>query len=223
MIKKAANKKNLKLHRLNIFVYDAFMFKKVFLIILIHIFIHNKAFSNTNKDRILNYLASFSSLSSKFIQINNNGDVLSGKIYVSRPGKFRIEYEQIPLLLISDSKRLASVNKDLKSINFHSTNENPLSILLFKNRDMKEVKILNLVEKENTLLAEISSTNFKDKGIIEILFETKPFSMKKWTVLKTDQTKTEVFFDNLLLNKSLPSRLFDIEFEDPRKIPFQIY
>ena len=149
--------------------------------------------------------------------------MLSGKIYVSRPGKFRIEYEQIPLLLISDSKRLASVNKDLKSINFHSTNENPLSILLFKNRDMKEVKILNLVEKENTLLAEISSTNFKDKGIIEILFETKPFSMKKWTVLKTDQTKTEVFFDNLLLNKSLPSRLFDIEFEDPRKIPFQIY
>ena len=199
------------------------MFKKIALIILIYIFIHNNAFSNINRDRILNYLESFSSLSSKFIQINNNGEILSGKIFVSRPGKFRIEYEQIPLVLISDSKRLASVNRDLKSINFHSTNNNPLSILLFDKLDMKEVKILNLVERENTLLVEISSANFEDKGFIEILFETKPLVMKKWTVFKTDQTKTEVFFDNLFLNKSLPSRLFDIELEDPRKIPFQIY
>ncbi len=142
---------------------------------------------------------------------------------MSRPGKFRIEYEQIPLILISDSKRLASINKDLKSINFHSKNENPLSILLFKKLDMKKVKILKLVENENTLLVEISSTHFEDKGIIEILFEIKPFKMKKWTVFKTDQTKTEVFFDNLLLNKNLPSKLFNIELEDPRKIPFQIY
>ena len=193
------------------------------LIILIYIFIHSKAFSNVNKDRILNYLESFSSLSSKFIQINNNGEILSGNLFVSRPGKFRIEYEQIPLILISDSKRLASVNKDLKSISFHSTNENPLSILLFKNFDMKKIKILSLIENENTLLAEISSTNFEEKGVIEILFETKPFKMKKWTVIRTDQTKTEVFFDNLLLDKSIPSKLFDIELEDPRKIPFKIY
>ena len=199
------------------------MFKKITLIILIYIFIHNKAFSNINRDRILNYLEGFSSLSSKFIQINNNGDMLSGRIFVSRPGKFRIEYEQIPLILISDSKRLASVNKDLKSINFHSTTENPLSILLFKKLDMKKIKILKLVENENTLLVELSSTNFEDKGIIEILFENKPFRMKKWTVLKTDQTKTEVFFDSLHLNKNLPSKLFNIELEDPRKIPFQIY
>ena len=88
---------------------------------------------------------------------------------------------------------------------------------------MKQVKILKLVENENTLLVEISSPNFEDKGIIEILFETKPFKMKKWTVFKTDQTKTEVFFDNLLLNKNLPAKLFNIELEDPRKIPFQIY
>ena len=199
------------------------MLKKIALVIILYIFIHYKAFSNINRDRILNYLESFSSLNSEFIQINNNGDILSGKIFVSRPGKFRIEYEQIPLVLISDSKRLASVNRDLKSINFHSTNNNPLSILLFDKLDMKEVKILNLVERENTLLVEISSANFEDKGFIEILFETKPLVMKKWTVFKTDQTKTEVFFDNLFLNKSLPSRLFDIELEDPRKIPFQIY
>ena len=69
-----------------------------------------------------------------------------------------------------------------------------LAFFFFKKLDMNKVKILKLVENENTLLAEISSTNFEDKGIIEILFETKPFRMKKWTVYKTDQTKNRSIF-----------------------------
>lgn len=181
------------------------------------------AFSNVNRTRVVNYLENFFSLSSSFIQINNNGDVLSGNLFVSRPGKFRVEYDQIPLLLISDSKRLASINKELKSISFHSLNEVPINVLLFKKLSLNDIQILDLVEKENTLSISIASSKFKDKGFIKILFETKPFVMKKWTIFKTDKTKTEVFFDKLNLNNTLSPRLFDIESEDPRKIPFQIY
>ena len=46
--------------------------------------------------------------------------------------------------------------------------------------------------------------------------------MKKWTIFKTDKTKTEVFFDSLSLDRKLSPKLFDIESEDPRKIPFRI-
>ena len=59
-----------------------------------------------------------------------------------------LNMNKIPLILISDSKRLASVNKDLKSISFHSKNENPLNILLFKKLDMNKIKILNLIERK---------------------------------------------------------------------------
>ena len=61
------------------------MFLKILFITLIYIFIHNDAISNVNRERIIDYLKNFFSLSSKFVQINNNGDVLSGKLFVSRP------------------------------------------------------------------------------------------------------------------------------------------
>ena len=105
--------------------------------IFVYILIYNDSFSNVNKDKIIDYLESFSSLKSDFIQVNNNGEILSGRLFVSRPGKFRIEYKQIPLLLISDSKRLAVINKDLKNISFHKFEEIPAGVLLFKELSMK--------------------------------------------------------------------------------------
>ncbi len=178
--------------------------------------------SNVNRERIIDYLENFFSLSSNFVQINNNGDVLSGKLFVSRPGKFRIEYNQTPLILMSDSKRLALINKELKSISFHSFDQIPVNVLLFKKLSMNEIKIFNLVESENTLSIDVINSKFEDKGFIKIIFETNPFSMKKWTIFKTDKTKTEVFFDSLSLDRKLSPKLFDIESEDPRKIPFRI-
>ncbi len=199
------------------------MFIKMLFIITIYIFIHNDANSNENRERIINYLENFFSLSSDFVQVNNSGDVLSGKLYVSRPGKFRIEYNQIPLILISDSKRLASINKELKNISFHSFDQLPVNVLLFRRLSVNEIKILNLVESENTLSIDVVNSKFEDKGFINIIFEIRPFSMKKWTIFKNDRTKTEVFFDSLILDRKLSPKLFDIESEDPRKIPFKTY
>ncbi len=198
------------------------MIKKILLIILLYIFIHNNSFSNVNRDAIINYLEGFNSLKSDFVQINNNGDVVSGSFFIERPGKFRIEYNQIPLLILSDSKRIAIVNKNLKSISFHNFNEIPVGVLLFKKLSLKNIKIFNLQEDENVVSVKIKNTEFNNHGFVEIMFEKKPFIMKKWTLFKNDKTKTEVFFDNLYFDNKLSPTLFDISREDPRKIPFQI-
>lgn len=191
--------------------------------ILLYIFIHNTSFSNANRNSIVSFLENFDTLQSDFVQINNNGEILSGKLFVSRPGKFRIEYLQIPLLIICDSKRLAVINKDLKSISFHLLDELPIGILLFKELSFSEIEILKIIEKDNIITAKVINSKFKDKGFLELRFEKSPFVMKKWTVFKTDDTKTEVFFDRLTLDYKIKAKLFDIELEDPRQIPFKIY
>ena len=66
------------------------------------------------------------------------------------------------------------------------------------------------------------NSELEDKGIIEILFELEPLKMKKWVIIKKDSTKTEVFFDNLFFNNKISQELYDIEREDPRKIPLKI-
>ena len=159
------------------------MVKKIIIFILVYIFIYNDSFGNVNRNKVIKYLENFQSLKSNFIQVNNNGDILTGIFYISRPGKFRIEYDQVPILLIGDSRKLAVINKDLKSISFQSLKEMPVGVLLFQKISMKDIKILNLKKENNMLTVDIIDSKFKDQGMVEILFETKPFIMKKWTII----------------------------------------
>ena len=73
------------------------------------------------------------------------------------------------------------------------------------------------------LSVSLRDSKLKDKGVVEILFELRPLIMKKWTLYNKDKSRTEVFFNNIFLNKELPNRLFDIKLADPRKIPYKIY
>ena len=80
------------------------------------IFISSSLKSDENIKKIFSYLENFSTLKSDFVQINNNGSILTGKILLSRPGKIRIEYNENPLVVISDGKKVATVNKKLKNV-----------------------------------------------------------------------------------------------------------
>ena len=179
------------------------------------LFIYKNAFSNLNQHRILKYLESFISLKSEFIQINNNGDVLSGSVIILRPGKIRVEYNEMPLLLISDGKKIATINKEIRSVSYFNLEDLPISLLLFDNLSEK-VKFSRIKELDNQIRVQLNKKDSDSLGFVEIIFESNPFLMKKWTIYNNQQ-KTEVLLNNLQLNTSYDSKLFNIEKEDPKR------
>lgn len=192
------------------------MFHIRFILLIMLIIIHKNSFSNVNQERILKYLQNFDSLSSDFIQVNNNGSVLTGKLFISRPGMVRVEYKEIPLLLISDSKKIASVNKDLDSITFYRIQDIPVALLLYKNFKLKTLKILDFIDFENQFKLKIKEKKEETPGYIEIIFEKNTFTLKKWIVFRDKLNKTEVLLQNLKLNEKLNKKIFDIDSVDPR-------
>ena len=193
------------------------MYKAFQLIISsLFIFISSSLKSDENVKKIFSYLENFSSLKSDFIQINNNGNILTGKIFLSRPGKIRIEYNENPLVVISDGKKVATVNKKLKNVTFYSLNDIPVKMLLYKDFDLNKIKILNYREKDNNLFLNLTENKFAEQGFVEIIFEKNPFQMKKWTVISNDQSKTEILLNNLEFNSKIEKNKFDISEEDPR-------
>ena len=185
------------------------------IILLFFIFIYKDSFGNQN--RIFDYLQTFSSLKSNFIQVNNNGDILTGKIFLIRPGKVRINYNEIPLLIISDGQKVATINKKLKSISFYKLSDVPIKLLLFKNFKYDNIKVLNLEESENQIVIQLAEIKKESNGYVEIIFEKQPFIMKKWIVFRDKFTKTEILLNNLKLNEKVRLELFDIDNHDPRQ------
>ena len=185
------------------------------IILLFFIFIYKDSFGNQN--RIFDYLQTFSSLKSNFIQVNNNGDILTGKIFLIRPGKVRINYNEIPLLIISDGQKVATINKKLKSISFYKLSDVPIKLLLFKNFKYDNIKVLNLEESENQIVIQLAEIKKESNGYVEVIFEKQPFIMKKWIVFRDKFTKTEILLNNLKLNEKVRLELFDIDNHDPRQ------
>jgi outer membrane lipoprotein-sorting protein len=192
------------------------MFKLRIIILFLIVFVYKSSFSNTNEQKILKYLQNFDSLKSDFIQVNNNGNVLSGKITILRPGKVRVEYNEIPLLIISDGKKIASINKELDSITFYRIKDIPLALLLFKNFSLKNVQILDYFDLENQLQIRLKEKDKESEDFIDILFEKNTFTLKKWTVFKSKSNKTEVLLENVRLNDKINKKIFEIEEDDPR-------
>ena len=195
------------------------MLKKILIFCFI-IILYNKSFSDVNTDKIINYLSSFNTLKSNFIQVNTNGDILTGKIALIRPGKFRIEYNETSLLIISDGKKVAVINKDIKSISFYSLTDLPASMILFKDISLNAIHLLKSKNLENRIEITFSTNKNKDDEKIHITFEKQPLIMKKWEIDR-QYNKTEIMFNNLLLDNEIDLKLFDIEREDPRIIPWK--
>ena len=192
------------------------MFNLRFIILLLIFFVYKSSYGNVNQQKILTYLQAFDSLKSDFIQVNNNGNVLSGKIYISRPGKVRVEYNEIPLLIISNGKKIASINKELDSITFYRIQDIPLAPLLFKNFSLNNIKILEYSDIENQLRIRFKEKDKENSGFIDVLFEKNTFSLKKWIVFNNQMKKTEVLLENLTLNEKVEKKNFRIDNEDPR-------
>ena len=196
------------------------MLKKILIFCFI-IFLYNKSFSDVNTDKIINYLSSFDTLKSNFIQVNSNGDILTGKVALIRPGKFRVEYNEISVLIISDGRKVAVINKDIKNVSFYSLRDLPASVILFKDISLNNIHLLKSKNLENRIEITFRTNKNKEDEKIHITFEKEPLIMKKWEIDRLDNNKTEIMFNNLLLDNEIDMKLFDIEREDPRVIPWK--
>ena len=196
------------------------MLKRILIFCFI-IILYNKSFSDVNTDKIINYLSSFNTLKSNFIQVNSNGDILTGKVALIRPGKFRVEYNEISVLIISDGRKVAVINKDIKNISFYSLKDLPASMILFNDISLKNIHLLKSKNLENRIEVTFRTNKKKNDEKIHVTFEKQPLIMKKWEIDRLDRNKTEIMFNNLLLDNEIDLKLFDIEREDPRVIPWK--
>ena len=156
-------------------------------------------------------------LKSDFTQISMDGSVSYGKIFMERPNKFKIIFNPPQNeLIISDGRKIALINKKIKTISLYGMDQIPFSFLLSKTFDDDNFKMSKIMSKNNILSFKISEPDSKKK--IRLIFENRPFGLKKWEVTDEQGNLTQVSLNNLSINENIEKNTFVIT--DPRKIPF---
>ncbi len=160
-------------------------------------------------EQVRQYFKSLKTLRGRFLQAASNGSVASGKLYLSRPGRLRFEYDPpTPILMVADGIFLIYVDKNLKQVTHILLGSTPIGILVQDEVKLSgDITVTRVQRSPGVLRVTIKDTEEPEKGSITLAFSRAPFALRKWTVvdarnIATDVTLTGVETD-VLLDKEL--------------------
>ena len=168
--------------------------------------------------RIENYLNSITTLESRILQISSAGDFSEGTLFLAKPGKMRLEYDDPnPILLIADGTYLAYFDKELKQTSYFDLQSTQAAILLDKKISFSSGEIFITAFERGPSVFRLSLIKGGDPngGAMKIIFSDKPLRLKKWTITDAQGIITNVSLVNPRFGHLLNPNLFI--FEEPNK------
>lgn len=164
------------------------------------------------------YVNSLKTISGNFYQESSNGAKDSGKFYISKPGKIRLEYNS-PILLVADGESIVYQDKSLDQISYIPLRSNPASVVLNNNITLTgknpTAKVKKVEYIDNIVEMTLSTASEKKSGVITLLFEKTPLSLLGWRVKDVNGITTTVKLANIKPLNNIDLSLFKITRKQP--------
>ena len=169
--------------------------------------VDSKLVSNAEK-----YLNSVTGLNGKFIQ-TSNGRQEKGVFSMLRPGRVRLDYDNMPIQLISDGQDLYFFDKSLDQITTVPLTSTPAGILVRKNIDLKnaDISVVETNDYKNTFSLKLNLRGQEGLGYMTVVFDKKPIRLNSWTVVDATGTVTDVAFQGLKTKTDFGKNYFQIQ------------
>jgi outer membrane lipoprotein-sorting protein len=167
--------------------------------------------------RIEEYLNGIRTVISSFLQQSSNGERAEGQLYLSRPGKLRVEYRPpVPVLVVADGTFLIYYDRSLEQVSYIPLASTPASILLDKQISLSDdaVTVTGFERGDDQTLVSLIRTDNPGEGSITLVFRKHPFALQQWSVTDAQGIVTVVSLVDPRFDVELDRKLF--VFEDPR-------
>ena len=160
--------------------------------------------------RINAYLNSFQSLKSDFAQMGSKGNLATGTLYISKPGKLRFDYTGNPTLIISDGRWLTMMDRNRMRGDQFPISATPLRLVVSPQVDLlSETDVIAMDSRDG--LTTVSLQDRKDSlggGYITLIFDEKLKHLTQWTVVDGKGRHTNVQLTHIEYNGKFDPKLF---------------
>jgi outer membrane lipoprotein-sorting protein len=170
-------------------------------------------------DAISKYLNSLQTVKGAFTQINDDGTISTGTIYIKRPGRIRFEYNPPDKTLVLASSGAVAIfdPKTNQGPESYPLNRTPLKIILAKHVDLGRAHMVtgqSYDGKATTVTAQ--DPEHPEYGNIQLKFTANPVELRQWIINDDSGSSTTVVLGEMKKASALPSNLFDIELNTER-------
>lgn len=151
-----------------------------------------------------------------FTQINPDGTISTGTIYIRRPGRMRFDYDQPdPALVIAGGGTVAIFDrKSNEPPQQFPLKRTPLSVILERNVDLGRANMIT-GHSADELTTTITAQDPKnpDIGSIELVFTADPVELRQWVITDEAGSQTTVILGEMEMGLSLKASLFSVPLE----------
>ncbi|MFV0408434.1 MAG: LolA family protein [Paracoccus sp. (in: a-proteobacteria)] len=169
-------------------------------------------------NNISNYLNRITTLQSEFTQINPDGTISSGTVYIQRPGRVRFEYKTSKQLMLASGGQVAVFDaKSNQGPQVYPLEQTPLSIILAQNVNLGRAgMVTGHSERKNTTVVKAQDPAHPEYGNIEMVF-TSPTELRQWVVTDNAGKKTTVILGEMKKGVKFSPSAFVIQREIERR------
>lgn len=160
--------------------------------------------------RVAGYFNDIRSMKGRFLQIGPDGGAAEGQIWMSRPGRFRFEFDPpVPMLIVSDGTYIIMEDRELRSVERIPLNATPLDMLLREDVKFDDSVGIAKVERGAAILRiTLFAPDRPKEGSLTLVFGDKPLEFAGWTVTDAQGKTTSISLSQLDFNPELSGRLF---------------
>jgi len=163
-------------------------------------------------DTISAYLNDLKTAQGTFTQINDDGTISTGKIYIKRPGRMRFEYNAPDTALVVASANAVYIadSKSNQPPETYPLRRTPLSLILARNVNLAQANMVVGHDFDGTAtIVTAQDPENPEYGSIQMKFTGNPVQLRQWVVLDDGGGRTTVVLGGLKTGGSLSNRLFD--------------
>jgi outer membrane lipoprotein-sorting protein len=178
------------------------------------------ALSETDKadiERAETYLNAITTLKARFLQVSPNGTSIEGDLYLSRPGKLRLQYDPpSPLLVVADGTFLVVHDSQLGEPSWLPLNSTPAGVLVRANLKLQggDVAVTRVIRLPGVVRISLVEVEDPAAGEITLVFSDRPFMLRQWQVKDAQHQVTTVSLFEAQSGLTLDPKLF--VFQDPK-------
>jgi outer membrane lipoprotein-sorting protein len=171
-------------------------------------------------DEMSRYIKSIKSAKSTFTQINANGSIDTGTLYIKRPGKIRFEYDAPNNALVLASAGAVAIFGPRKTSapQQYPLRRTPLGILLNRKVDLKRSKMIQGKVQDGSITQVLASDpKTPQAGKMLLSFTDGPVQLRQWVIVNEAGEEITTILHGVQEVQTLPNRLFSIESEKRKR------
>lgn len=171
--------------------------------------------------RISSYLNSFTTAEAAFTQVNADGTISTGTLYIKRPGRVRFEYDppENALVMAGGGQVAIFDPRTNQPPEQYPLKRTPLNIILERNVDLARASMVVGHDSDGTTTSVVAQDpEHPEYGNIRLVFSGPPVQLRQWVITDEGGTQTTVILGDLQLGVTLSARLFNIVQETQQRL-----